>query len=307
MEPMIFQGGLYRHEEMEELVEDLGGYILQKNALQLDVIMVMLVPSADVGVVEAKSRELLGKLTKASLAGTEIAVITPTLAYQHLPHLACDVAEYLRRSGAKTNMIGLARGVGKRVAQLTAKEIDLINEHDAALFLFGNFKECVKEKTKLFRDIEVPIVLVAGPQIELSELPGCKAYVPGLGRMMHRLRQKEETEAMDKIVNAVGKVLDEHRLELDKDALSVSPPRLKQEIEKQLPEISEVSLSPNPITLNLNGARIKVPYEEYKDVILNVKFDEGVYMREVVKATQSRMKDFILLRIKPKSETGFVI
>lgn len=307
MEPMIFQGGLYRHEEMEELVEDLGGYILQKNALQLDVIMVMLIPSADVGVVEAKAKELLAKLTKASLAGTEIAVITPTLAYQHLPHLACDVAEYLRRSGAKTNMIGLARGVGKRVAQLTAKEIDLINEHDVALFLLGNFKDCVIEKTKLFRDIEVPIVLVAGPQIDIKDLPGCKAYVPGLGRMMHRLRQKEETEAMDKITDAVGKVLDERRHDLDKDVLSVSPPRLKQEIEKQLPEINEVSVSPNPVTLNLNGALIKLPYDDYKDAILNVKFDEGVYMREVVNATKSRMKDFVLLRIKPKSETGFVI
>jgi len=147
MEPFIWTGGLYKHEEMEELVEDLGGYILQKNVLQLDVIMVILVPNADIPAIEAKNRELFGKLQKAPLAGAEVAVITPTLAYQHLPHLACDVAEYLRRSGSKTNMIGLARGVGKRVAQLTAKEIDLINEHDAALFLYGNFRDCIIEKT----------------------------------------------------------------------------------------------------------------------------------------------------------------
>ena|SRR5271157_82289 len=306
MEPYIWTGGLYKHEEMEELVEDLGGYILQKNVLQLDVIMVILVPNADIRAIEAKNKELLGKLTKAPLAGAEVAVITPTLAYQHLPHLACDIAEYLRRSGSKTNMIGLARGVGKRVAQLTAHEIDLINEHDAALFMLGNFKDCIMEKTKLFRDIEVPIVVTGGPAMNIAEVPGCTAYVGGLGRMMHRLRQKEETEKMDLIVNAIGEVLDERRSEFDKDPLSISPPRLKQEIEKQIPDIQD-SISPTPVTLNLNGARIKLPYDEYKDHILNIRFDEGVYMREVVDVTPSKMKNFILLRIKPKSETGFVI
>lgn len=306
MEPFIFQGGLYKHEEFEELVEDVGGYILQKNVLQLDVIMVVLVPNADIPVIEAKARDLLAKLTKAPLAGAEVAVVTPTLAYQHLPHLACDIAEYLRRSGSKTNMIGLARGVGKRLAQLTAKEVDLINEHDAALFLYGNFKECIREKTKLFRDIEVPIVVAGGPMMETSEVPGCEAYVGGLGRMMHRLRQKDETARMDAIVAAISKVLDERRAEFDKDPLSVSPPRIKAEIEKQVPDIHD-SISPTPVTLNLNGARIKLPYDEYKDAILNVRFDEGVYMREVASLAKSRMKGYILLRIKPKSETGFVI
>lgn len=306
MEPYIWTGGLYMHEEMEGLVEDLGGYVLQKNILQTDVIIVMLVPNADIPVIEAKNRALLGKLTKAPLAGAEVAVVTPTLAYQHLPHLACDIAEYLRRSGSKTNMIGLARGVGRRVAQLTAKEVDLINEHDAAVFLYGNFKDCITEKARLFRDIEVPIVVCGGPEMTIAEVPGCRAYVGGLGRMMHRLRQKDETERMDKIVDAIGEVLDERRNEFDKDPLSVSPPRLKAEIEKQVPDIQEV-ISPTPVTLNLNGARIKLPYNEYKDAFLNIRFDEGVFMREVATASKSRMKDFILLRIKPKSETGFVI
>jgi putative methanogenesis marker protein 7 len=306
MEPYIWTSGLYKHEEMEELVEDLGGYILQKTVLQLDVIMIILVPNADIPIIEAKNKELLGKLTKASLAGAEVAVVTPTLAYQHLPHLACDIAEYLRRAGSKTNMIGLARGVGRRIAQLTAKEIDLINEHDAAIFLYGNFKDCIKEKTRLFKDIEVPIVVTGGPEMDAGDVPGCRAYVGGLGRMMHRLRQKDETESMDKIVDAIGKVLDEQRAEFDKDPLSVSPPRLKAEIEKQIPDIQD-SISPTPVTLNLNGARVKLPYSQYKDVILNIRFDEGVYMREVANASRSRMKDFILLRIKPKSETGFVI
>ncbi|HMK48040.1 MAG TPA: methanogenesis marker 7 protein [Methanocella sp.] len=306
MEPLIYQGGLYKHEQMIELIEDLGGYILQKNVLQLDVIVVMLVPNADLPLVEAKAKELLGKLTKAPLAGAEIAVVTPTLAYQHLPHLACDLAEYLRRAGSKTNMIGLARGVGKRVAQLKASEIDLINEHDAAVFTYGNFKECIKEKTKLFRDIEVPIVVTGGPTMTLAEVPGCVAYIGGLGRVMHRTRQKDELAILDQLVEATGKALDERRAELDKDPLSVSPPRVMHEIEKQIPDIPE-SLAPTPLTLQLNGLRIKVPYKEYKDRILDVKFDEGIYMREVAKLHPSRMKDYIILRIMPRSETGFII
>jgi putative methanogenesis marker protein 7 len=306
MEPLIYQGGIYKHEQMIELVEDLGGYILQKNVLQLDVIVVMLVPNADLPLVEAKSKELLGKLTKAPLAGAEIAVVTPTLAYQHLPHLACDIAEYLRRAGSKTNMIGLARGVGKRVAQLKATEIDLINEHDAAIFTYGNFKECIKDKTKLFRDIEVPIIVTGGPTMDKAEVPGCVDYIGGLGRVMHRTRQKEELAILDKLVDATGNVLELRRAELDKDPLSVSPPRAMHEIEKQIPDIPE-SLAPTPLTLQLNGLRIKVPYDEYAERILNVRFDEGIYMREVATLHRSRMKDYIIQRILPKSETGFVI
>jgi len=306
MEPLIYQGGVYKHEQMIELIEDLGGYILQKNVLQLDVIVVMLVPNADLPLIEAKSKELLGKLTKAPLAGAEIAVVTPTLAYQHLPHLACDIAEYLRRAGSKTNMIGLARGVGKRVAQLKASEIDLINEHDAAVFTYGNFRECIKEKTKLFRDIEVPIIVTGGPTMEIAEVPGCVAYIGGLGRITHRTRQKEELAILDKLVDATGNVLDQRREELDKDQLSVSPARVMYEIEKQIPDIPE-SLAPAPLTLQLNGCRIKVSYDEYADKILNVRFDEGIYMREVAKLYRSRMRDYIILRILPKSETGFVI
>jgi putative methanogenesis marker protein 7 len=306
MEPVIFQGGLYKHEQILELVEDLGGYVLQKNVLQLDIIAILLVPPADMPVVEAKAKELLGKLTRAPLAGSEIAVVVPTLAYQHLPHLACDMAEYMRRSGAKTNMIGLARGVGKRVAQMKAKEIDLINEHDVALVLFGNFKECIKVKSKLFVDIDIPIILTGGPAMNKSEIPGCTEYIGGLGRMTHRLKRKEEMALMDAVVTEVGKTLEARRAELDKDPLSVSPPRVMHEIEKQVPEVTE-SISPTPITLNLDGVRIKLPYDEYKDRILNVKFDEGVYMREVARVLPSKMKNYILLRIKPKSETGFVI
>ena len=146
LEPVMFTGGLYKHDLVLELVEDLGGYILQKNVTQTEIILLLLVPSEDMNALEILSRDLRGELVRAPLAGTEVAVVTPTLAIHHLPHVACDIAEYLRRHGSKTNMIGMARGVGREIAQINEYETSLINEHDAAVFIYGNFSGLHKEK-----------------------------------------------------------------------------------------------------------------------------------------------------------------
>src|SRR5512136_586662 len=122
LEPVMFTGGVYKHDLVMELVEDLGGYILQKNVTQSEVILLILIPSEDMAVLEALIKELRGELVRAPLAGTEVAVVTPTLAIHHLPHSACDVAEYLRRHRAKSNMLGLARGVGRDIAQINEYE-----------------------------------------------------------------------------------------------------------------------------------------------------------------------------------------
>ena len=95
LEPVMFTGGVYKHDLVMELVDDLGGYILQKNVAQSEVILLLLVPSEDMQTLEALSKELRGELERAPLAGTEVAVVTPTLAIHHLPHTACDIAEYL--------------------------------------------------------------------------------------------------------------------------------------------------------------------------------------------------------------------
>jgi putative methanogenesis marker protein 7 len=146
LEPVMYTGGLYKHDLVVELVEDLGGYVLQRNVTQTEIILLILVPTEDMALLQALAKELRGELVRAPLAGTEVAVVTPTLAIHHLPHSACDIAEYLRRHGSKTNMLGLARGVGREIAQINEYETALINEHDAAVFIFGNFQECIKKK-----------------------------------------------------------------------------------------------------------------------------------------------------------------
>ena len=140
-----------------------------------------MIPSEDMAALEALIKELRGELVRAPLAGTEVAVVTPTLAIHHLPHTACDIAEYLRRHGAKSNMLGLARGVGREIAQINEYEAALINEHDAAVFIFGNFAECIRKKESLYRNISVPVVVTGGPEIPKADalcLRVCSVHRP---------------------------------------------------------------------------------------------------------------------------------
>lgn len=307
LEPVMYEGGVFKHNQITELVEDLGGYILQKNVMQTEVVILMLIPINDINVVEEKAKKLLGKITRAPLTGSEIATIAPTLAYHHLPHLDCDVAEFLRKKGAKTNMIGLARGVGKRICQLTAYERDLINEHDIAVFILGNYEHCIIEKSKkLYEGIEIPVVVTGAPELKTEDVPNSTAYVGSFGRILHQMRRSEELKTLDKLVNVIGNVLDEMRKEIAKDPPAVAPPRIKKEIEEQIPEIID-NLHPLPIALHMTGARVKLPYEEYHEKIENIEFVEGVKMKEVARVLPSKMRNFTLIRALTKSDTGFVI
>ncbi|MCX6675614.1 MAG: methanogenesis marker 7 protein, partial [Methanothrix sp.] len=272
---------------------------------QSEVILLILIPSEDMPVLEALIKELRGELVRAPLAGTEVAVVTPTLAIHHLPHSACDVAEYLRRHGAKSNMLGLARGVGREIAQINEYEAALINEHDAAVFIFGNFAECIRKKESLYRNIVVPVVVTGGPEIPKVEMPYSFEYVSSIGRVAHRARKATEIGSLDRIISAVGRALDKTRTEISKDPLTTSPPRVMDAVREQVPEVV-YSYSPLPIALNLSGVRVKLPFDDFKEAVKAVTFDEGVKLGEIATIKPSRMKDYILVRILPASETGFV-
>ncbi|MEA1870490.1 MAG: methanogenesis marker 7 protein [Euryarchaeota archaeon] len=306
LEPIMYEGGVFKHNLVIELIEDLGGYVLQTNFMQTEVMIQMLCPHEDISMLEDMAKELRAKITRAPLTGTDIIVISPTLAYHHLPHHSCDVAEYMRRFGANTTLIGLARGVGRRIAQISAKERVLVNEHDLAVFALGNFEDClIKKKYVLYKDLEVPCIITGTP--ELPEPPMyAKDYVGHLGRIAHRLKLEGELDALDRLVETVGKTLDEHRIEISKDPLTTQPARLMKEIKEQIPEINK-SLSPSPITLQLMGARVKLSYPKYKEAIENITFEEGVTLREIAKVLPSEVRDYMLIRILPKSVTGFVI
>lgn len=298
-ETLTYIGGVHKHEEMKELIEDLGGFILQENFLQMDLVLTLAVPIEDVERVKEKARELLGKIKIAPMAGTEIAIVSPTLARQHLPHSACDISEYLRRYGAKDNMIGLSRGAGKGIAQISEDEKRLIEEHDLAVFALGSFRDCITEKTHLFEGLEIPVVVTGAPEIDIDDIPGATAYVSGLGRIPRRLKRGEDIRAMKKLVEVVENILDDRRREIAEDPPLVPSILVKTEIENQVPAIKEV-YSPAPVVSQLDGVRVKLKYDDYCEEIAKVEVSDYV-LGDIAEIKKSFMYDYTLVKLLPET------
>ncbi|MGE4374444.1 MAG: methanogenesis marker 7 protein [Methanoculleus sp.] len=308
--PVTYKGGVYRHDEIMDLIDDLGGYVVQKHVMAQDVVLQSFVPRDDIDLIRAVARPLAGQVTEAPLVGTEIAVVSPSLEIHHLPHTSCDIAEYLRRSGAKTNMVGLARGFGKRIANLNDEERDVINEHDLAVYMLGNFEECIQHKFPVLRrGIHVPIVVTGAPDREtLMRIidPPVEGYVGGIGRIMHRFKRPEELAKLDELVDEVSRVLDARRDVLAKDPLSAFPPRLMTIIEEEVPEVTLLT-HPTPVTVQMEGLRVKLPYDSYAPEIRSLEVTEGVTLGDIAEVTPSRMRNYILIRVKPFSETRILV
>ena len=298
-ETLTFTGGVHKSDEIRELIEDLGGFILQDSVQQMELVLNIAVPLEDVGKVEEKANELLGKISIAPMAGSEIAIVSPTLARHHLPHAACDISEYLREYGAKDNMIGLARGDGKGTSGITEEEKSLIEEHDIAIFALGSFENCIKEKAFLYDDIDIPVIITGAPEIPVEELPGADAYVGDLGRIPRRLRRGPDIRALDKLVETTEKILNNRKKEMALDPPLVPAIVVKNAIENQVREIKDV-ISPAPVTSQLDGVRVKLNYDEYADVIANVVID-GKKLSELAEIKKSFMYDYILVKINSES------
>ena len=298
-ESLTFTGGVHKSEEIKELIEDLGGFILQESIQQMELVLNIAIPIEDVDKIEDKSRELLAKLSVAPMAGSEIAIVSPTLARHHLPHAACDISEYLREFGAKDNMIGLARGDGKGTSGITEEEKRLIEEHDIAVFALGSFENCIKEKAFLYDDIDIPVIVTGAPDISVDELPGADAYVGGLGRIPRRLRRGPDIRALDKLVETIEQILSDRKREMALDAPLVPSIVVKNAIENQVSEIKDV-ISPTPVTSQLDGVRVKLNYDKYADLIAVVVID-GKKLSELAEIKKSFMYDYILVKINSES------
>jgi len=298
-ETLTYSGGVHKSEEMRELIEDLGGFILQENILQMDLILNMAVPIDDVDKIKEKAKELLGEISVAPMAGCEIAIVSPTLARHHLPHAACDISEYLRRFGAKDNMIGLARGAGKGTAGITEHEKRLIEEHDIAIYALGSFKQCIIDKTFLFDDIDIPVIVTGAPEIDINDLPGADEYVSGLGRIPRRLKRGENIRALRNLVKVVEDVLDKKRKDMALDPPLAPSILVKNSIENQVPSIAEI-ISPTPVTSQLDGVRVKLDYDKYNEEISDVMINDK-RLGEIADIKRSQMYNYILVKLLSES------
>jgi methyl coenzyme M reductase subunit C-like uncharacterized protein (methanogenesis marker protein 7) len=66
-------------------------------------------------------------------------------------------------------------------------------------------------------------------------------------------------------------------------------------------------LSPTPITVQMTGLRVKLPYDQFSGVLKNLEIEQGVTIGDLAEIRPSRMRDYILLRIRPFSETNIMV
>ncbi len=298
-EVLMYDGGVYRSDELYEIIEDVGGVVLQKNRSSQMLTVVMSVPEEDRAAVEAVCKDIGGEVRDVPLAGTEIAVVGPTLGRHHMPHPICDIAEILRRSGAVTVVMGLARGRGKSTSQISMTERCIVDEYDGAIFMMGNFKSCVETKAELMRDIHVPTLLVSGPMPEGVD-DTCDAIISGVGRKASRMRSVDERAKLDEIVDAMEGILKDKKRSLEEDPLYVHPAEIKQILEGYEP--IDMCLRPAPMVLHLDGLRIKIPYAEHREHLENVMV-YGRRLGEIADISPSKIDDSsIVVRIKTRSQ-----
>ena len=298
-EVLMYDGGVYRSDELYEIIEDVGGVVLQKNRSSQMLTVVMSVPEEDRAAVEAVCKDIGGEVRDVPLAGTEIAVVGPTLGRHHMPHPICDIAEILRRNGAVTVVMGLARGRGKSTSQISMTERCIVDEYDGAIFMMGNFKSCVETKAELMRDIHVPTLLVSGPMPEGVD-DTCDAIISGVGRKASRMRSVDERAKLDEIVDAMEGILKDKKRSLEEDPLYVHPAEIKQILEGYEP--IDMCLRPAPMVLHLDGLRIKIPYAEHREHLENVMV-YGRKLGEIADISPSKIDDSsIVVRIKTRSQ-----
>ena len=302
-EVIMYDGGIYRSDELFELIEDVGGVVLLKNRSAQMLTVTMSIPSEDREVVEALCKDIGGQVKEVPLAGTEIAVVGPTLGRHHMPHPICDVAEYLRRLGAVTVVMGLARGRGKNTSQINLQETSIIDEYDACVFMLGNFKPCVETQADLLLSkINIPTVLMCGPKPEGIE-DTCDAIVWGIGRKAARMREPEDRKKLEEVGDRVDDVLDEKKKALEEDPPFVHPSEIKALLENFEP--IDMCLRPAPLVMHLDGLRAKISYDEYHEQIENMEV-YGRRLGDVCVITPSKINDSsMLIRIKTRSQVAY--
>ena len=291
----VFKGGIYRHDEIIDLIEDLGGIVMQKTPMQTEVDIVFALPEYDLEYVKDKAKRLKGEILDIPFGDMEIAIVSPSLSRHHLPHPVCDISEFLRRYGATTNIVGLARGYGKTIFQIADKEKQMVLEHDAAVFSFGIFEDCIRLKAKEVSTYQVPHVICGGP----PELDGLENYIGDMGRKASRMRSAQDIATLEEIKKALQEKVELRRKEIEKDPYLYPPAYIKRAIEQQMG--IKGSLGDNPVVLHLDGLRIKLPFADNLDRVKAITLGETT-LGAIAAIKKSFLSDTILVKLLTKSE-----
>jgi len=57
----------------------------------------------------------------------------------------------------------------------------------------------------------------------------------------------------------------------------------------------------------MEGLRLKLPYDSYAPAVRSLEIADGVTIGDIADVTPSRMRNYILIRIKPFSETRILV
>ncbi|MHC1598897.1 MAG: methyl-coenzyme M reductase family protein [Candidatus Methanofastidiosia archaeon] len=290
----VFKGGIYRHDEIIEKIEDLGGIVMQKTPMQTEIDITFALQALDLDNLKELAKKLKGDILEIPFGDMEIAIVSPSLSRHHLPHPVCDISEFLRRYGATTNIIGLARGYGKTIFQIKDIEKRMIEEHDAAIFSYGLFSDCIVLKEKETKEISTSYIICGGP----SKMP-FDNYIGNIGRKGGRMRSAADIATLEELKEMLLEKIEKTRESIEKDPPPYAPIYIKRALEEQLG--INGTLGDNPVVLHLNGLRIKLPYNIYFNKICDVKIG-NVTLGDLSRIKKSHMNDTILVRLLSESE-----
>ena len=77
-------------------------------------------------------------------------------------------------------------------------------------------------------------------------------------------------------------------------------------IKEKVPAINAVT-SPTPLTVQMAGLRVKLPYDMFAGDLRKLEIEDGILLGDISEVVPSRMRDYILVKILPFSETNMVI
>ena len=155
------------------------------------------------------------------------------------------------------------------------------------------------DKSFLFDDISIPVIVTGAPEIDLEDLPGADAYVAGLGRIPRRLKRGPDIRALKRLVEVCEELINKQRKDLSQDPPLFPSIMVKNEIETQVKALDDV-ISPTPVTSQLNGLRVKLDYDKYHEDIANVMIEDN-RLGDIAVIEKSHMYDYILVKLLNES------
>ena len=119
-------------------------------------------------------------------------------------------------------------------------------------------------------------------------------------------RQEGEIDRLDAVIEEVSRIVSRKREEVAKDPLSVNPARLMAVLDDAM-EITKGSTHPTPIVVQIRALRVKLAYDTYADAIAAIEIENGVKIGYITHIIPSRMRDYIIIQIRPFSETRIMV